>query len=100
MSAARSCASFTGGTDLPTAGAGAPAWDVEKKTGSIRSKSRSSRMRWTSTEPTIPRQPMSPTCIGESMISSHKSQVTSHKSQVTNHKPELHASSLCEVQAT
>src|SRR5688572_20324277 len=45
------------------AGADVPVCDVEKKIGSIRSKSRSSRIRCTSTEPTMPRHPMSPTCI-------------------------------------
>src|SRR6185436_18105833 len=62
-SAARSLASFTGSVRLPICGPDAPVCDVEKKRGSTRSKSRSSRMRCTRTEPTIPRQPMSPICI-------------------------------------
>src|SRR5712691_4351767 len=57
----RSCAFLTGGTRLPIAGAVAPACDVEKNTGSIESKSCSSRIRCTRTDPTIPRHPMSPT---------------------------------------
>ena len=61
FSAAMSVALFTASTDLPTFGAFPPACEVEKKTGSIASKSRSSRMRCTSTEPTIPRQPTMPT---------------------------------------
>src|SRR5688572_26797869 len=89
ISADRSRASLTGGTDFPIAGAGAPACVVEKKIGSITSKSRSARMRSTSTEPTIPRQPMSPTCIVEMMIS----QVTKAKSQGTTqgtiHEPHI-----------
>src|SRR3990170_2901949 len=63
FSAPRSFASFTGGTGLPMDGPAVPDWDVEKKWGLMRSKSCSSRMRCTSTEPTIPRQPISPTCI-------------------------------------
>src|SRR4029453_11343487 len=62
-SSRRSLASLTEGVRLPISGAAAPAWDVEKKTGSTRSKSRSSRMRCTRTEPTMPRQPMMPTFI-------------------------------------
>ncbi len=38
-----------------------PAFDVEKNTGSIDSKSRSSRIRCMRTDPTIPRQPTNPT---------------------------------------
>ena len=38
-----------------------PACEVEKNTGSMWSKSFSSRMRCTSTEPTMPRQPTMPT---------------------------------------
>ena len=54
---------LTGGTGLPIDGPAVPDWEVEKKSGLMRSKSRSSRMRCTSTEPTIPRQPIRPTCI-------------------------------------
>ena len=61
FSSAMSIASFTGSSVLPIAGALPPACEVEKNTGSIWSKSRSSRMRCTSTEPTIPRQPTIPT---------------------------------------
>ncbi len=47
----------------PIAGTLPPALDVEKNTGSIVSKSRSSSMRCISTDPTIPRQPTNPTRI-------------------------------------
>jgi hypothetical protein len=42
-------------------GAAPPAFDVEKNTGSMRSKSRSATIRSMSTEPTMPRQPTNPT---------------------------------------
>ena len=42
-------------------GPSAPACEVEKNRGSISAKSPSARMRSTSTEPTMPRQPTSPT---------------------------------------
>jgi hypothetical protein len=65
FSSARSVAFFTVPVDLPAfapiSGPCAPACEVEKKTGSTWSKSRSSRMRCTRTEPTIPRQPTMPT---------------------------------------
>ena len=48
---------------LPIAGPVPPARDVEKNTGSIWSKSRSSSIRCTSTDPTMPRQPTIPTRI-------------------------------------
>src|SRR5690349_24959461 len=54
-------ASPTGGVSRPMAGPLPPACEVEKNTGSIWSKSRSSRMRCTSTDPTIPRHPTMPT---------------------------------------
>ena len=44
-------------------GAWPPAWDVEKKSGSMTSKSPSSSILRTRTEPTMPRQPMMPTFI-------------------------------------
>ncbi|MNY49715.1 hypothetical protein D3C86_1851650 [compost metagenome] len=43
------------------AGALPPAFEVEKKMGSIRSKSPSACMRSINTEPTMPRQPTKPT---------------------------------------
>jgi hypothetical protein len=61
FSSATSVALFTGSTGLPISGPLPPAWEVEKNTGSTWSKSRSSRMRCTRTEPTIPRQPTTPT---------------------------------------
>src|SRR5688500_14899175 len=61
VSSVTNLASLTAGVRLPTSGPAAPACDVEKNTGSMKSKSRSSRMRCTSTDPTIPRQPMMPT---------------------------------------
>src|ERR1044072_4987761 len=61
MSSDRSFAFLTGPTRLPIAGAAAPACEVEKNTGSIASKSCSSRICCTRTDPTIPRHPMSPT---------------------------------------
>ena len=51
----------------PMSGAGPPACEVLKKTGSTRSKSRSARMRSSSTDPTMPRQPMIPTFHHDSM---------------------------------
>src|SRR6267378_3952133 len=51
-----SFASFNAETFLPTAGPAPPTLEVVKNTGSIASKSRSSRMRSISTEPTMPRQ--------------------------------------------
>jgi hypothetical protein len=42
-------------------GAAPPAFDVEKNTGSMKSKSRSATIRSMSTEPTMPRQPTNPT---------------------------------------
>ncbi len=71
--AATSRASFTAGTRFPTSGALTPAWDVEKKTGSMSSKSRSARMRCTSTDPTMPRQPIMPTFMGSSVNDYHLS---------------------------
>jgi hypothetical protein len=64
-SASRSCASSTRASDVarPTAGAAPPACEVLKNTGSMSSKSPSARMRSMSTEPTMPRQPMSPTRV-------------------------------------
>jgi len=56
-----SFASSRGPVGLPIDGPAPPALEVEKKTGSISSKSRSSSIRWRSTEPTIPRQPTNPT---------------------------------------
>ena len=56
-----SFASLTGAAALPIAGPLPPACEVEKNTGSMWSKSRSSRMRCTRTEPTMPRQPTMPT---------------------------------------
>ena len=44
----------------PMSGAAAPACVVEKNRGSISAKSPSARMRSTSTEPTMPRQPIRP----------------------------------------
>ena len=44
-------------------GAAPPALEVEKNSGSIRSKSRSAVMRSMSTEPTMPRQPTRPTRV-------------------------------------
>src|SRR5471032_3051022 len=46
---------------LPTDGPWPPTLEVVKNTGSIRSKSCSSRIRCMSTEPTMPRQPIRPT---------------------------------------
>src|SRR5258708_24846701 len=46
---------------LPMEGPAPPTFEVVKNTGSMRSKSRSSRMRSIKTEPTMPRQPMNPT---------------------------------------
>ena len=63
FSASRSCASFSCFSFLAMAGAWPPALLVEKKTGSIRSKSRSACMRSMSTEPTMPRQPTRPTTL-------------------------------------
>src|SRR5256885_13320602 len=59
--AARSFASLTAAVSLPIDGPLPPACEVEKNTGSKWSKSRSSRMRCTSTDPTMPRQPTMPT---------------------------------------
>ncbi len=56
--ALRSAVSF-----FAKAGAVPPAFEVLKNTGSIRSKSRSCAMRCISTEPTMPRQPTSPTKV-------------------------------------
>src|SRR5262245_11985973 len=65
FSAARSFAFCTGPGDLPAfapvSGPLPPACVVEKNTGSTWSKSCSSRIRCTSTDPTIPRQPTIPT---------------------------------------
>jgi hypothetical protein len=44
-------------------GAAAPDCEVLKNVGETCSKSRSSRMRSSSTEPTMPRQPMMPTFV-------------------------------------
>ena len=54
-------AALNGCHPRPIAGALPPACEVEKKTGSMWSKSRSSRMRCRSTDPTMPRQPTIPT---------------------------------------
>src|ERR1051325_990131 len=62
FSAFRSFALCTAPVSLPIEGPLPPACEVEKNTGSTWSKSRSSRMRCTSTEPTIPRHPTIPTC--------------------------------------
>src|SRR5258708_31725935 len=62
-SAARSLASLSGAVALPIAGPTPPTFDVVKKTGSMRSKSPSARMRSIRTEPTIPRQPMNPVLV-------------------------------------
>src|SRR6185437_16239834 len=56
-----SLASLSGPTGLPIDGPVPPTLDVVKNTGSIASKSRSSRMRSMRTEPTMPRHPMNPT---------------------------------------
>src|SRR5450432_2994251 len=56
-------ASRSGAGALPMAGPLAPAFDVEKKTGSMNSKSFSASMRCISTEPTMPRHPTNPTRI-------------------------------------
>src|SRR5258706_4405811 len=61
FSAAMSVALATGPCALPMSGPLPPACEVEKKTGSMWSKSFSSRIRCTSTEPTRPRQPTMPT---------------------------------------
>src|SRR4051794_31470764 len=61
VSSATFFASFTGCALPPIAGPLPPAWEVEKNTGSMRSKSPSACMRCTRTEPTIPRQPIRPT---------------------------------------
>src|SRR5574343_78332 len=63
FNSAMSFASLSGGTSLPTSGPLPPGFEVVKNTGSIRSKSRSSRMRCMRTEPTMPRQPIKPTRI-------------------------------------
>ena len=55
-----SFASCTAGVGRPMSGGVPPAWDVLKNVGSTRSKSRSARMRSSSTEPTMPRHPMMP----------------------------------------
>ncbi len=59
-SAARSFASPTFAAPCPMSGAAAPACVVEKNAGSMSAKSFSARMRSTSTEPTMPRQPIRP----------------------------------------
>src|SRR5512139_2645772 len=56
-------ASFSGGTSRPMSGPLPPTLEVVKNTGAMWSKSRSSFMRPISTEPTMPRQPISPTFI-------------------------------------
>ncbi|CNU06155.1 Uncharacterised protein [Salmonella enterica subsp. enterica serovar Bovismorbificans] len=62
FSASRSKASCSVPVEVsPKVGAACPNWEVEKKTGRIASKSRSSTMRCMRTEPTIPRQPIKPT---------------------------------------
>ena len=61
LNSAMSLASFSNATSRPTSGALSPIWEVVKNTGSIKSKSRSARMRCMSTDPTIPRQPIKPT---------------------------------------
>src|SRR6476619_2737003 len=58
-----SFASLSGATVLPIEGPAPPTLEVEKNTGSIESKSRSSRMRSIRTEPTMPRQPTKPTVV-------------------------------------
>src|SRR3954452_4602538 len=63
FSSRRSRASLSGAASLPKFGAFAPACEVVKNTGSIRSKSRSARMRSISTEPTMPRHPINPTHV-------------------------------------
>ena len=59
-SASRSFASATRSAPWPTSGAATPACVVEKNRGATSAKSPSARMRSTSTEPTIPRQPINP----------------------------------------
>src|SRR5207249_1700299 len=66
---------LTGATRFPIVGAAAPACEVEKNTGSIESKSRSSRIRCTRTDPTIPRHPMSPTFIRGSVYQGQPSKL-------------------------
>src|SRR6185295_6726604 len=61
FNAAISVASATVLAPLPTSGPLPPACDVEKKTGSTWSKSFSSRILCTRTDPTMPRQPTMPT---------------------------------------
>ena len=56
-----SLASCTAGAVTPILGGAAPACDVLKKVGVIRSKSFSARILSSRTEPTMPRQPMMPT---------------------------------------
>ena len=59
-SASTSFASATVAAPRPMSGAAAPACVVEKNAGSMSAKSPSARMRSTSTEPTMPRQPINP----------------------------------------
>src|SRR5260221_5694450 len=56
-------ASRSGAGALPMGGPLAPECDVEKRAGSMNSKSFSSIMRCISTEPTMPRHPTNPTRI-------------------------------------
>ncbi len=62
-SASMSCASLSVVSFRAIAGAAPPALLVEKKRGSIRSKSFSACMRSMRTEPTMPRQPTRPTVL-------------------------------------
>ena len=61
-------ASFKVFSFLACAGALPPEFEVEKKTGSIKSKSFSAIIRSISTEPTMPRQPKRPTVLPEVFI--------------------------------
>ena len=54
-------ASLSGAVSFPMKGPSSPTREVEKKTGSINAKSRSACIRCISTDPTIPRQPTTPT---------------------------------------
>src|SRR6476469_4763643 len=62
-SARTSAAYLSVAPDLPILGPGAPAFELEKKTGSVRGKSFASSIRSPSTDPTMPRHPTKPTLI-------------------------------------